>query len=183
MAVSSLSARAGRGRRSRPPATAGALRPRLARAAGALSLCGLVVMSFMVVVIAAQHPSFLAPTTRPGFFPGWLAGPLGGLWPGLTIDPATLEWLVSALIAAMYAFYVVAFIVGARLRARWTVGTLLSLHVIFFLAPPLSYTDVFNYINYGRIGVLHHLNPYTALPVLAPHADPSFALRARVSFR
>lgn len=130
----------------------------------------------MVVVIAAQHPSFLAPTTRPGFFPGWLAGPLGGLWPGLTIDPATLEWLVSALIAAMYAFYVVAFIVGARLRARWTVGTLLSLHVIFFLAPPLSYTDVFNYINYGRIGVLHHLNPYTALPVLAPHADPSFAL-------
>ena len=44
---------------------------------------------------------------------------------------------------------------------------------MFLLAPPLSYTDVFNYINYGRMGVLHHLNPYVVLPVAEPHADPA----------
>ena len=42
-------------------------------------------------------------------------------------------------------------------------------------APPLPYTDVFNYINYGRMGVVHHLNPYGVLPALEPHSDPSFA--------
>ena len=36
----------------------------------------------------------------------------------------------------------------------------LAIHAVLLLAPPLSYTDVFNYINYGRMGVVHHLNPY-----------------------
>ena len=40
----------------------------------------------------------------------------------------------------------------------------------------MQYTDVFNYIHYGRMGVLHGLNPYTVIPALAPHADASFAL-------
>ena len=49
-------------------------------------------------------------------------------------------------------------------------------HAIFLLSPPLALTDVFNYINYGRMEVVHHLNPYTTIPVLEPHSDPSFAL-------
>ena len=35
---------------------------------------------------------------------------------------------------------------------------------------------MFNYINYGRMGMQHHLNPYTTIPVLEPHGDPSYAL-------
>ena len=51
-----------------------------------------------------------------------------------------------------------------------------AVHVIFFLAPPLALTDVFNYINYGRMEIVHHLNPYTSIPILEPHNDPSYAL-------
>ena len=40
----------------------------------------------------------------------------------------------------------------------------------------MALTDVFNYINYGRMEVVHHLNPYTTIPILEPHSDPSFAL-------
>jgi alpha-1,6-mannosyltransferase len=77
---------------------------------------------------------------------------------------------------AMYALYVLAFTNAHRVRARWTIGALLAVHLAFFLAPPLQYTDVFNYINYGRMGVLHHLNPYTTVPMLEPHNDPAFTL-------
>jgi hypothetical protein len=49
-------------------------------------------------------------------------------------------------------------------------------HAIMFLAPPLALTDIFNYVNYGRMEIVHHLNPYTTVPVLEPHSDPSYAL-------
>ena len=141
-----------------------------------MSLAGLVAASLVIVVIAAERPSLLAPTTRPGFFPGWMVGPLRGLWPGLTKNGDTLAWLVSALIAGMYVLYLAVCWSAPRLPAGWVIGALLAIHALFFLAPPLSYTDVFNYINYGRMGVVHHLNPYGVLPVLEPHNDPSFAL-------
>jgi hypothetical protein len=44
-----------------------------------------------------------------------------------------------------------------------------------FLSPPLALTDIFNYINYGRMEAVHNLNPYTTIPVLEPHNDPSYA--------
>ena len=49
-------------------------------------------------------------------------------------------------------------------------------HAIFLISPPLALTDMFNYINYGRMEVVHNLNPYTTIPVLEPHNDPSYAL-------
>ena len=52
----------------------------------------------------------------------------------------------------------------------------MAVHAIFLLAPPLALTDVFNYINYGRMEVVHHLNPYTTIPIFEPHSDPSYAL-------
>jgi alpha-1,6-mannosyltransferase len=137
---------------------------------------GLVASSLAVVLIAAERPSFLAPITRPGFFPGWMVGPLRGLWPGLTANASRLAWLVSGLIALMYGLYLAALVTAPRLRARWTIAAVLAIHAIFLLAPPLSYTDVFNYVNYGRMGVVHDLNPYSTLPASGPHSDPSFAL-------
>ena len=83
-----------------------------------------------------------------------------GLLPGLTGNPTKLAWLVSGLLALMYLLYLGAVATAPRLRARWTIAAVLAIHVIFLLAPPLSYTDVFNYVNYGRMGVVHHLNPY-----------------------
>lgn len=62
-------------------------RPRAVGVLGAGSLIGLVICSLAIVVIAAERPSFLAPATRPGFFPAWMARPLQGLWP---VSPATV---------------------------------------------------------------------------------------------
>jgi len=143
---------------------------------GAGSLLGLTVGSILIVLIAAERPSTFTPTSTGGFFPVWMSGPLRGALPGLTRNNNSLAWLLSALMVAMYVLYVLAFTNVDRLRARWTIAALLATHVAFLLAPPLQYTDVFNYINYGRMGVLHDLNPYATVPALGPHDDPSFSL-------
>ena len=143
---------------------------------GAVSLLGLAAFSLTFVAIAANRPSFLVPPSRSGFFALWMVGPLRGLWPGSGPSGASLGWTSSALLVAMYGLYAVACLTARRLRARWTIAAVVAVHVIFLLAPPLSYTDVFNYLGYGRMGVLHHLNPYAALPVSEPHTDPSFVL-------
>ena len=61
---------------------------------GALALALIVLLSLFVVVMAADRPSVLSPTTHNNFFPRWMAGPLGGLWPGLTSNGYTLKYLV-----------------------------------------------------------------------------------------
>ena len=142
----------------------------------AASLAGLIAGSLAIVAMAAERPSFLTPTSAPGFFPAWMAGPLRGLWPSLTRDHDALAWQASALMGAMFLLYLLAFACAGRLRAHWVIAAVLAIHAIFLLSPPLSYTDVFNYISYGRMGVVHHLDPYVTVPQLEPHSDPSFAL-------
>jgi hypothetical protein len=56
------------------------------------------------------------------------------------------------------------------------IAGVVALHVIFFLSPPVSLTDIFNYLNYGRMGAVHGLNPYTEVPMFEPHTDPAFLL-------
>ncbi len=143
---------------------------------GALVLLAILGCSVLVVVMAADRPSILSPTTHSSFFPHWMAGPLGGLWPGLTRSSSTLKYLFSGAIVVMYAAYLAGLTYLPRLRARWVIAGIVAVHAIFFLAPPLALTDVFNYINYGRMEVVHHLNPYTTIPILEPHTDPSYAL-------
>ncbi len=143
---------------------------------GAIVLLTIVACSLLVVVMAADRPSILSPTTHTSFFPGWMAGPLGGLWPGLTRNSNTLKYLFSGVIVVMYAAYLAGLAYLPRMRARWVIAAIAAVHVIFFLAPPLALTDVFNYINYGRMEIVHHLNPYTSIPILEPHSDPSYSL-------
>jgi hypothetical protein len=149
-----------------------------AAAIGAASLVVIVVLSALIVMMAADRPSPLSATTHANFFPGWMAGPLGGLWPGLTRDTTTLRLLFTGSIITMYAAYVVglAYVPALRLHKRWAIAAVVAVHTIFFLAPPLALTDIFNYVNYGRMEVVHHLNPYTTIPILEPHGDPSYDL-------
>ncbi len=163
-------------RSRRRPRGAAKSSARLQSKVAAISLLALVGTSLLVVVIAAQRPSFLTPLSEHGYFPDWMAGPLRGLWPSLTSSGNRLAWLVSALLAGMFVIYLLAFANAKRLDARWTIAAIVAVHLIFLLAPPLSYTDVFNYVNYGRMGVVHHLNPYATTPLLEPHNDPSFLL-------
>ena len=143
---------------------------------GAVALSTIVALSLLLVMTAADRPSWLASTTHTGFFPHWLAGPLGGLWPAPHGGATTLKYEVTAAIVLMYASYLVLLRCVPELRARWLVVSIVAVHVIFVLSPPLTLTDIFNYINYGRMEVVHGLNPYTTIPVLEPHSDPSYVL-------
>ncbi len=125
---------------------------------------------------AADRPSVLSATTTYHFFPHWMAGPLGGLWPSLTRDATILKYLFTASLVAMYASYAVGLRYVPRLRARWAIAAVVARPRDHVPGPSLALTDVFNYVNYGRMEIFHHLNPYTTTPILEPHDDPSFAL-------
>jgi hypothetical protein len=135
----------------------------------------IVLCSALIVSAAAGRPSFLSAPTRAHYFPGWMAGPLGGLMPGLTAS-AALKTLFSAAVVLAYASYLLALRRSDALRPRAVVAAVVAVHLIFLLSPPLALTDVFNYMNYARMEVVHHLNPYTTIPSLEPHSDPAFAL-------
>jgi hypothetical protein len=147
---------------------------RRALAVGALA--AIVLCAAIVVVFAADRPSLFSATTHTGFFPHWMAGPLGGLLPGLTRSSTALKYTFTGAIVVMYLAYLVALKYVPLLRARWAIGAVLAAHACLFLAPPLALTDVFNYVNYGRMEVVHNLNPYTTIPILEPHGDPSYYL-------
>lgn len=144
---------------------------------GALALATIVALSLFVVLIAANRPSILTPTTHDGYFPSWMAGPLGGLLPGFTTNSTALKCLFSGAIVVMYGCYMLLVLKhAARLPARWVIGGVVAVYAIFLMSPPLALTDLFNYVNYARMEVEHGLNPYATIPVLEPHSDPSFLL-------
>lgn len=143
---------------------------------GAVCLAVIVLCSLLVVIVAANRPSILSATSHANFFPHWMTGPLGGLLPGLTRSSVALKYLFSAAIVAMYVSYMLGLAYVPRLRSRWAIATVIAVHAIFFLSPPLALTDIFNYVNYGRMEAVHNLNPYTTIPILEPHSDPSYDL-------
>ncbi len=143
---------------------------------GAGALIAILTGCLLVVVTAADRPSILAATTTQGYFPHWMAGPLGGLWPSLTRSTQGLKYLFTAPIVLMYVSYLVGLRYVPRLSARWAIAAVVGAHAIMFLSPPLALTDIFNYVNYGRMEVVHNLNPYTTIPVLEPHNDPSYVI-------
>ena len=143
---------------------------------GAVCLAAIVACSLLIVLMAANRPSILSATSHANYFPHWMAGPLGGLLPGLPRSSTTLKYLFSGAIVLMYVSYLLGLVYVPRLRARWAIAAVVAVHAIFFLAPPLALTDIFNYVNYGRMEVVHSLNPYTSIPILEPHSDPSYDL-------
>ncbi len=128
-----------------------------------------------VVLVATSRVTFLVPPDHVGF-PRWMIGPLDGVLS--SFDPTRRQLIVefTTVMGVLFVAYLLILYGAPALRMRWIAAAILALHLVLALSPPLSLTDVFNYLNYGRMGVLHHLNPYTALPVSEPHTDPSFPL-------
>ncbi|HXA55574.1 MAG TPA: glycosyltransferase 87 family protein, partial [Solirubrobacteraceae bacterium] len=54
-----------------------------------------------------------------------------------------------------------------RRAATWTIALVGALNVLVVAGPILFSTDVFSYIDYARLGVLHGLDPYLHGPVAA----------------
>jgi hypothetical protein len=127
-----------------------------------------------VVVFAAVEPTVLVPSSYYAF-PGWVAGPLHGLFGHLISSPAALSWGFSAVLVAMTVAYAVALASVRMLSMRAIVIVVVALHAVLLLGPPMQLTDLFNYLGYARLGALHHLNPYTHV-IGAEQHDPVFGM-------
>jgi Glycosyltransferase family 87 len=97
----------------------------------------------------------------------WVVGPLAPFGGALT-PPRFI-----VLLAAMWCFYLVVLALADAVRIQWAIAAIVILTVLFAIAPPLFSRDVFNYIDYGRLFVVHDLNPYVHGPIAAHH-DPIF---------
>ena len=158
-----------------PPARIEPFEAGLIATVGTAALLLMVVGAFALVTIAAGHPGYVSPFGRDLFF-GWLAGPLHGLGHSIHLGYHSVRLDETVGIGGAFVCWLIVLACGSRMHARIAIAGVVALHLIFFLSPPLSLTDVFNYVNYGRMGVVHGLNPYTTIPILEPHTDASFLL-------
>jgi hypothetical protein len=143
-----------------------ALSPRMRQMLGGASLAGMLVCGWLIALGGSPRRSFVVPASKRAL-PDSLSGPLGDV--GLNITGA--EFLL--LLIAMCACYAGVLVWGPRAGARWALGTVVVLHVAFLIAPPLLSKDIFSYVDYARLGVLHGADPYVHGPAVAPH-DPVF---------
>ncbi len=129
-----------------------ALRSLRAAVAGGGILAMLGAASALVVQ-AAGGPSVIVPAGREAF-PQWMAGPLAGV-----AEPASFEQS-GALLCVLAAGYLAALWGATALPARVAIASIVALHVVFLVGPPLYSADVFGYLGYGRVGMAPGLSPY-----------------------
>jgi hypothetical protein len=77
------------------------------------------------------------------------------------------------VLVALGALWLILWLCAARVPAPVLCGAVVVAYVVLLLGPPLSLTDIFNYLHYGRMGPDHGLNPYVSLPVAA-RDDPTY---------
>jgi Glycosyltransferase family 87 len=152
-------------------ATALTHRPALVRAPrsaaqrlAAAGIGGLLATSVVVASGAAAYPTRLVPSGR-FLFPDWMAGVFAGVGPEMSIIAFGVAFAVMVACYAAAVRYVTA------VPARALAWTLVALHAIFLLAPPLLSTDIFGYLAHARLWSVHGLNPYTHVVAEIPH-DP-----------
>lgn len=139
-----------------------------ARSVGAkLTLVALVGASGWMAAGAAANPAFVLVRGNHGSYPDSLRGPLEGL--GLPLGPSGFV----ALLLAASALYLLALVLAGAIGRRAAVISIVGAHIAFALGPPLLSSDVFNYIGYARLEVVHGLNPYEHALDAAPH-DAAF---------
>ncbi len=128
--------------------------------AGRIALASMLVLAFVTVLFATARNSPLVPRSAISF-PHWESGPLHHLFGGLTNDWDTLSMGLSVVVVLMLAAYGVAILAVRTFSMKTIVIWIVAIHLVLLLSPPLQLTDLFNYLGYGRLGAVHHLNPYT----------------------
>ena len=71
----------------------------------------------------------------------------------------------------MSGCYALVLALGDAVPVRIGIGSIVALHVLFMLAPPLLSSDVFGYIDTARLGTLHGIDPYSPASTHLP-PDP-----------
>jgi alpha-1,6-mannosyltransferase len=131
------------------------------RALGSAGLVGVPASVFALAAGAAGSPTSYVPS-RSGGWPSWLSGPLHGL--GFGIGSSSFQTL-TLVMCASYA----AVLLGAQmLTSRAIALSIVAAYVLLLLGPPLLSQDVFGYLAFARLGVLHGLDPYTHVAAEAP---------------
>lgn len=140
--------------------------------AGRLALSTLLLGSLTLVAFATSQGSVLVPRSTFSF-PHWEAGPLHYLFGHPYASYNTLNGAFSVFVIAMGLAYGVSLIAVRNLSMRLIAVTIIGLHLVLLMAPPMQLTDLFNYLGYARLGAIHHLNPYVHTIHFESH-DPIF---------
>lgn len=129
-------------------------------------LGGMIVSGFLMAAgAAAKH---YGPTLHIHHgLPTSIRGPLH--WLGLSLSGT--EFAILFIVLGLC--YLGVLLLADSVRLRVGIGAILALHLIFVIAPPLLSSDIFNYVGYARLEVVHHLNPYVD-PLAAAPTDPSY---------
>ena len=140
---------------------------RALRALGALGLLAILASVLLIAAGAASGPSEYVPGRSGGWF-GWIAGPLRGLGIGV-IGSGDFQTLTLIMCAG----YLAVLSASRALSLRSIAAAILAANLILLLGPPLISQDVFGYLAFARMGVLHGLDPYTHVAFEAP-TDPIY---------
>jgi hypothetical protein len=116
-------------------------------AAGALTVVLLAATLEVVLDGAAGHSPLIPKAPQ---IAGWLSG-IG--------EHLGFRVFLIALVAYSGA-YAGMLLLAKRIGARWAIGLTAALHAIVLMGPILLSTDVFSYVAYARMGVVHGVNPY-----------------------
>ncbi|HEX8743089.1 MAG TPA: glycosyltransferase 87 family protein [Thermoleophilaceae bacterium] len=139
------------------------------RTLGVASLVAMAAASVAIVAGAQSGLDVLVPAAKLRY-PGWLHGPLAPLELDLSNDG--LAWLTLALCAG----YLGALACARAIPVRAGLAAVAALHLLYVLAPPLLSSDVFGYVDLGRLGAVHGIDPYSPTGTPLPD-DEVYAYR------
>jgi hypothetical protein len=122
---------------------------------------GVLAGVFLVSAGAANEPTLYVPG-RSGGWPTWIAGPFADLVSGLGSNS------FEAYTLLMCAGYGAVLVAARALSPRTIAVGILTANLILLIGPPLLSQDVFGYLAFARMGVLHGLDPYTHVAAETP---------------
>ena len=131
-----------------------------------------MALAALLAVYVALAVPFAADGSRvvlatDGGSPDWLLGPFHWLGGSFADSRAAGPLFYLGLWVATVV-YVAVLLMARSIGVRLAVGAVAVAHALFLLAPPLLSQDVFSYLAYARLEVLHDLNPYNHSPDAVP---------------
>jgi hypothetical protein len=127
----------------------------------------LLLLTYVALATLWAEPGSNIVLATSGGSPDWLLGPLQPLGAGFAGGGLSGPLFYAGLWVAL-ALYCGVLVGAAQIRPRTVGAAIVGAHILFALAPPLLSQDVFSYIAYARLDVVHDLNPYLHSPSDAP---------------
>ncbi|MEO7019209.1 MAG: hypothetical protein ABI234_03560, partial [Ktedonobacteraceae bacterium] len=102
-------------------------------------------------------------------FPGWPVNPPIPQFPFYSPHNILASWGTLALLLGAFAAIFLIYLFALRrlptlISRRFIINSTLVLGLLFLLIPVVTSSDIFSYIAYARMGVIHGLNPLTSAP-------------------